>query len=128
MDQWTPHPIGGLNLTVSDTLFIKACPADTAHPNATVIFYFDSPFHGLTKIGWWLVNGSLWQSQELQDLPPAGPSTNLACETFAGTGDVLWLSTVQGQVQQWWRSANASNGTWTHGKFHFFSTHDVLHG
>lgn len=111
-DQWVTHPVGSLNLTVSDVMFIRVCPPDSANSNSTLILYFTSPGQGLRKLGWW-ATGSQWQSKELYDIPNVAPSTQVACQTF-DTGDVLWASS-QGQVEQWWRSANGSNNTWTQG-------------
>lgn len=112
-DQWAAHPIGGLNLTVSDTMFLRACPPDSANANSTLILFFDSPDRGLRKLGWW-ATGSQWQSKELTDMPTVAPSAQVTCQTF-DTGDILWASNGQGQVQQWWRPSNVSNSTWTRG-------------
>jgi hypothetical protein len=114
-DQWATHPVSSLNLTVSDSMFILACPPDSANSNSTLILYFASSGQGLRKFGWW-ATGSQWQSKELNDIPDLAPSAQVACQTF-DTGDVLWASNGQGQVEQWWRSANESNNTWTRGMF-----------
>jgi len=119
-DQWTTHPVSSLNLTVSYSMFILACPPDSANSNSTLILYFASPGQGLRKLGWW-ATGSQWQSKELTDIPDLAPSAQVACQTF-DTGDVLWASNGQGQVEQWWRSANESNNTWTRGMFLINST------
>jgi len=117
-DQWFAHPVNSLNLTVSDSMFILACPPDSANSNSTLILYFASPGQGLRKFGWWVswAPGWQWQSKELNDMPDLAPSAQVACQTF-DTGDVLWASNGQGQVEQWWRSANESNNTWTRGMF-----------
>lgn len=114
-DQWATHPVGNLNLTVSDNMFIRACPPDSANLNSTLILYFSSPGQGLRKFGWW-ATGSRWQSKELNDIPDVASSAQLACQTF-DAGDVLWVSNGQGQVEQWWRSANEDKNTWTQGIF-----------
>jgi hypothetical protein len=114
-DQWATHPVGNLNLKVSDAMFIRACPPDSANSNSTLILYFDSPGQGLRKFGWW-ATGSKWQSKELNDIPNVALSAQVACQTF-DTGDILWASNGQGQVEQWWRSANRTKNTWTRGIF-----------
>jgi hypothetical protein len=119
-DQWATHPVSGLNLTVSNSMFILACPPDSANSNSTLILYFASPGQGLRKFGWW-ATGSQWQSKELSDIPDLAPSAQVACQTF-DAGDVLWASNGQGQVEQWWRSANESKNTWTRGMFLINST------
>lgn len=119
-DQWVPHPVGNLNLTVSDAMFIQACPPDSTNPSSTLILYFNSPGQRLRKLGWWQT-GSQWQSRELDDIPDLAPSSQIACHTF-DSGDVLWASNGKGQVEQWWRSANESNNTWTRGMLCLSST------
>ncbi|KAF2462057.1 ADP-ribosylglycohydrolase-domain-containing protein [Lineolata rhizophorae] len=122
---WNADSIGNLNLTVSNSLFIRTCtPATSSYysDNPDIYLYFRSPQGQIVQYGGWQDSAEMTWEPLGRESPVEDSVGVVECNIDVGV-ESLWVITPNYMLEEWYRNTTASNDSWHKGIVYSTTVH-----